>query len=550
MSETGFSRRHFFYGALLAGAVPAGGFGSVASLKAAGFKSYNEKLNLAGIGVGGRGAQDLSGCASENVVALCDVDSRQSGPTFKRFEKATTYADYRKLLDKEEKNIDACVIAVADHMHATVAVACMERGKGVYVEKPLTRTPWEARLLADAAAKYKVATQMGNQGYSHEAHRTACEIIWSGEIGNVTEVHAVTSAPSWPQGLQQIPPPEPVPQGLDWELWLGCAQDRPYTSGGWDKDHKPTGSSSPGGFYLPFNWRGFYDFGTGSLGDWGIHTLGPANQALQLGLPISVEVIRAEQRSKFQFPMRSVLRYDFAARGNMPPVSVYWYDGVQSADLPYLYKPKGMENEILVPNPNNLANDKSRPDLGSVGGGGAFPGGGARGGGRADAAGGQAPGAGAAQGGRAAAGGGQGGRAGAAGGGQGGRGGRGPTPGALYQSGSVFVGDRGFMATVQRGEGVWLLPAARWADYRLPAPVLPRSPGHYRDWIRACKGGVPSCSDFSIAGPYAEWVTLGAIAYRFEGKLNYDAKTGRFTNNAEANQYLKPAFRKGWELKL
>ncbi|MGA3100196.1 MAG: Gfo/Idh/MocA family oxidoreductase, partial [Bryobacteraceae bacterium] len=223
MSQNGISRRRFFYGTLLAGAVPAGGFGSVASLKALGYKAFNEKLNIAGVGVGGRGADDLHGCASENIVALCDVDSRQGGPTFKRYEKAVQYTDFRKMLDKEDKNIDAVVIATADHMHATVALACIERKKHVYVEKPLTRTPWEARLLAEAAAKYGVATQMGNQGYSHEAHRTACEIVWSGEIGNVTEVHAVTGAPSWPQGVQAIPPEEPVPTGLDWDLWLGGA---------------------------------------------------------------------------------------------------------------------------------------------------------------------------------------------------------------------------------------------------------------------------------------------------------------------------------------
>jgi predicted dehydrogenase len=511
----------------LAGAVPAGGFGSVASLKALGYKAFNEKLNIAGVGVGGRGADDLRGCASENIVALCDVDSRQGGPTFKRYEKATQYTDFRKMLDKEEKNIDAVVIATADHMHATVALACMERKKHVYVEKPLTRTPWEARLLAQAAARYGVATQMGNQGYSHEAHRTACEIVWSGEIGNVTEVHAVTGAPSWPQGIQAIPPAEPVPPGLDWDLWLGCAAGRPYTSGSWDKEHAPTGSSSPGGFYLPFNWRGFYDFGTGSLGDWGIHTLGTANQALQLGSPIAVEVTHAEQRSKFTYPLRSVLRYDFAARGNMPPVSVYWYDGVHGADLPYLYRPKGLENETLLPRSDNLA-ALGRPDLGSGGGG---VGQGGRGGAGVQA------GRGAAPAGRGAV------PAGA-------QPNRGPGAGVLTGSGALYVGDKGYMATVARGEGVWLLPAAKWADYTLPAPVLPRSPGHYRDWIRACKGGDPSCSNFGVAGPFAEWVTLGAIAYRFEGKLEYDAKAQRFTNNAEANKYLKPVFRKGWELKL
>jgi hypothetical protein len=531
MSQDGISRRRFFYGTLLAGAVPAGGFGSVASLKALGYKAFNEKLNIAGVGVGGRGSDDLHGCAAENIVALCDVDSRQGGPTFKRYERAAQYADFRKMLDKEEKNIDAVVIATADHMHATVALACMERKKHVYVEKPLTRTPWEARLLAEAAGKFGVATQMGNQGYSHEAHRTACEIVWSGEIGNVTEVHAVTGAPSWPQGIQAIPPAEPVPSGLDWDLWLGGAAARPYTSGGWDKEHAPTGSSSPGGFYLPFNWRGFYDFGTGSLGDWGIHTLGTANQALQLGSPIAVEVTRAEQRSKFTYPLRSVLRYDFAARGNMPAVSVYWYDGVHGADLPYLYRPKGLENEVLLPRSDNLA-ALGRPDLGSGGGSGQ----GGRGGAGAQAGRGAVPPAG-----RGAA-------PAVAAAGRGG--GRGPATGVLSGSGALYVGDKGYMATVARGEGVWLLPAARWADYRLPAPVLPRSPGHYRDWIRACKGGDPSCSNFGVAGPFAEWVTLGAIAYRFEGKLEYDAKAQRFTNNAEANKYLKPVFRKGWELKL
>ena len=518
MSQSGFSRRYFFYGTLLAGAVPARGFGSVPSLTSLGYKSPNEKLNIAGVGVGGRGGQDLGGLTSENIVALCDVDSRQAAATFKRYPKATQHVDFRKMLDKEGKNIDAVLIATADHMHATVALRAMQQGKGVYVEKPLTRTPWEARLLTAAAVKYKVATQMGNQGYSHEAQRVACEIVWSGEIGNVTEVHATTNAPSWPQGIQTLPPDEPVPQGLDWDLWLGGAAARPYTSGGWDKDHVPTGSSSPGGFYLPFNWRGFYDFGTGSLGDWGIHTFGPANQALQLGLPIAVECVRAEKRSKFTFPERSVLRYDFPARGNMPPVSLYWYDAINSANYPYLYHPKGLENEAIVPNPNNLA-ALGRPDFGSLGGRGAPAGRGGAAAGRGPAA---AP--------------------------TGAR--RGPTPGVVYGSGSLFVGDKGYMATVQRGEGVQLLPAARWAEYQLPAPVLPRSPGHYRDWIRACKGGDPACSNFGVAGPFAEWVTLGAIAYRFEGKLEYDAAKQRFTNNAEANKYLKPVFRKGWDLKL
>ena len=436
MSDSSVSRRHFFFGSLLAGTIPAAGFGSVPSLKALGYKSYNEKLNIAAVGVGGRGAENLSGFLSENIVALCDVDSRQGGRTFKRFEKAPNYVDFRRMLDKEAKHIDAVVISTADHMHATVALWCMQRGKHVYVEKPLTRTPWEARLLAEAAVKYKVATQMGNQGYSHEGHRTACEIIWSGEIGNVTEVHANTSSPNWPQGIQTIPKEEPIPTGLDWDLWLGCAPMRPYTSGGWDKDHVPNGYTGPYngsnyGFYVPHDWRGFYDFGTGALGDAAIHALGPANQALALGMPIAVECLRAEHRSKFSYPLHALLRFDFPARGNMPPVSVYWSDGARDGNPENYYHPKGLENEVLLPAENNLT-ARGRPDLGS----------GSRGSIVAASALGGIPA-----------------RRGA---------------GVLLQDGAIFVGEKGYLATVGRGEGVQLRYGARIKVAEVPPgpPVL------------------------------------------------------------------------------
>ncbi|MEE8257862.1 MAG: Gfo/Idh/MocA family oxidoreductase, partial [Acidobacteriota bacterium] len=169
MAKDGISRRHFLYGSLLAGVIPAGGFGSVPSLKALGFKSYNDRLNIAAIGAGGRGAQNIRGCASENIVALCDVDPNRAARTYSQYEKAAKYTDFRRMLDAEGDNIDAVIITTPDHMHTTCALWCMERGKAVYVEKPLTRTPWEARVLTEAAAKYEVPTQMGNQGYSHEA---------------------------------------------------------------------------------------------------------------------------------------------------------------------------------------------------------------------------------------------------------------------------------------------------------------------------------------------------------------------------------------------
>ncbi len=201
------SRRHFFFGSLLAGAVPTGGFGSTPSLKMMGYKSPNEKLNIASIGSGGKAASDIHGCApTENIVALCDVDDKQAANIFKQFDKLPKYKDFRKMLDKEGPNIDAVIVTIPDFMHCTAAIHCMERGKHVYVQKPLVHTIYEARQILDAANKYKVATQMGNQGYSNEGTRQCAEMIWAGEIGGVTEVHAWTDRPIWPQGLTEIPP--------------------------------------------------------------------------------------------------------------------------------------------------------------------------------------------------------------------------------------------------------------------------------------------------------------------------------------------------------
>ncbi len=581
----GFSRRHFFFGALLAGAVPSGGYGSVASLKQLGYKSPNEKLNLAAIGAGGQPLADLIAAEAgvENVVALTDCDWNRGAAGFARYPKAAKYKDFRKMLDQSGKEIDAVVAGPADHMHATCALACMRAGKHVYCEKPLTHSAWEARLLAQAAEKYKVATQMGNQGYSHDATRVACEIIWSGEIGDVTEVHGWYEPPGWPQGMQKIPPPTPVPETLDWDLWLGCAAWRPYTAG--DDEYRayavsmmsqrsaasrgvstgsgqPPGASAargssagssqapgpgraqtPGrsggmsaawssdyGFYLPFNWRGFCDFGTGLFGDWGVHIFGPANWALQLHPKylISIEVLKREGTSPFNYPLRNSLKWEFAARGGMPPVTIYWSDGVWGDD----YLPPGMSGAEARKIPGQ------GPQVGPAQGqGGFFIGGGSSQAGRAPSA--------------PAAGGGP-----RAGGSQGGRG-----SAASQTSGynCIFAGSKGYMGTSGRGEGVGLLPGSRWAEYKLPNAYLPRSPGastganhnaHLHDWIRACKGGVPGCSNFSIAGPYTEWVVLGAVATHFEGKLLWNYDKMEFTNNKEASKWIKPVFRKGWELKL
>ena len=517
-------RRFFFFGTLLAGAIPARGFGSVPSLQSLGYRHYASKLNVAAIGCGGQGALILDQAArTENVVALCDVDEARAGNTLKKYN-VPRYKDFRVMLDKEGRNIDACTIAVPDFMHATVALACMERGKHVYVEKPLTRTPWEARLLRDAAVKYKVATQMGNQGFSHECHRVAAEIVWSGEIGDVREAHVCTSPGMFPTGLQAPPPDAPIPSTLDWDLWLGGASTRPFSDA-----------------YVPYNWRGFLDFGTGQIGNWATHTAGPVHTALQLEVPVSVECLRVEGKSDISIPHRGVVRLDFPARGNLPPVSIYSHESPRPGG-PGAYVVPGRANETILPPSNNLA-DKGRPTSNRA------P---ALGEGMAAGRGRNSPGAGPAS---PPSGGGErrimspggpdvkvytqpGGRNDA------------PQPGVLTGNGSVMVGSKGLLATSQRGEGVWLLPASRWREYELPPQLLTRSPGHMLDWIRASKGGDRSCSDFAITAPYAEWLALVCIAWRVPGKLLWDSANMRFTNSVEANRYVKPVFRQGWELKL
>ena len=257
------NRRHFFLGSLLAGAVPAAGFGSTASLSRLGYRSPNEKLNIAAIGAGGKGYSDIIGCATENIVALADPDETRAARTFKLHPNVPKYKDFRQMLDKH-REIDAVTVSTPDHMHGTASMWAMVRGKHVFCQKPLTRTVWEAGELAKASVKYKVATQMGNQGYSNEGARQACEIVWSGDIGNVTEVHAWTNRPLkyWPQGPEVVPKEEPVPATFDWDVWLGIAEMRPFSSA-----------------YAPHHWRGYSDFGCGAIGDMACHILGTPNMA-------------------------------------------------------------------------------------------------------------------------------------------------------------------------------------------------------------------------------------------------------------------------------
>jgi predicted dehydrogenase len=269
----------------------------------------SEKLNIAGIGIGGRGAGDLGEVGSENIVALCDVDEKYAAGVFKQYPKAKKYRDFRKMLDEENKNIDAVIVATPDHSHAVIAMTAIKMGKHVYCEKPLTHSIWEARQLTEAARAAKVATQLGNQGQASESTRLVCEFIRAGAIGQVREVHSWCNRYISPRGIDRPKETPPVPETLDWDLWLGPAQPRPYHP-----------------CYHPFAWRGWWDFGTGVLGDIGCHQLDPIFRALKLGYPISVEACCSGVNDETA-PLASIIRYEFGARGDLPAVTLTWYDG-------------------------------------------------------------------------------------------------------------------------------------------------------------------------------------------------------------------------------
>jgi predicted dehydrogenase len=403
----------------------------------------NQKLNVAAIGAGGKGASDIGPCEGENIVALADVDWKTAEKTFAKYPNAKKYKDFREMLDKEQ--IDACTVSTPDHTHSVAAIACMERGIHVYVQKPLTHTIYEARKLREAARKYKVATQMGNQGHSGEGTRRVCEMIWTGAIGNVKEVHAWTNRPIWPQGIDKPLPEQKVPEHIDWNLWVGPAPMRPYNEK-----------------YAPFNWRGWYDFGCGALGDMACHILDAANWALKLEAPISVECVNIEKKNDQTYPTKSILKFEFPARGSMPPVVLYWYEG-------------GLK-------PPQQAGIPADARLGDG------------------------------------------------------------------DNGSLFVGENGYLTTGCYGDGTRLVPVEKMKEYKMPSKILTRSPGHNEDWLRACKGGESACSNFEYSGPFTEWVLLGTVAQRVAGKLQWDSAKMKFTNNAEANKYIKMPYRKGWKI--
>jgi predicted dehydrogenase len=283
-----------------------------------GFKSPSDKLNIAFIGCGGRGESHINTLMGENLVAFCDVDEVRAADVFKKFPNVPRYTDFRKMFDAKSREIDAVVIATPDHFHTVAALAAMELGKHVYVEKPLTHSIGEARQLLEASRRYKVVTQMGNQGASMDCNAQLAEWVQGGAIGKIHAAHVWTNRPVWPQGVPTPLGKMKVPSTLDWNMWLGPAPFRAYDPA-----------------YLPFKWRGWWDFGTGALGDMGCHLLDPAYRALKLTTPISAEASCTtvwvgdfvEANYADSCPPSSVVKLEFGPREHMPPCTLWWYDG-------------------------------------------------------------------------------------------------------------------------------------------------------------------------------------------------------------------------------
>jgi predicted dehydrogenase len=436
------SRRQFFKGSVV-GVAPLASAGLLRSVPVG--YSANEKLNVAQIGTTGKGSADLKGVsdAGGNIVALCDVDERHVLAAARTYTKASQHKDFRRMLEKQ-KDIDAVVVTIPDHQHAVAAMTAMRLGKHVYCQKPLTHDIAEARMLRDAARKYKVATQMGNQGHAGENLRTQVDWVQQGEIGKVREVHLWTNRPIWPQGQMRPTDNLPVPASLDWDLWLGTAPERAY---------------SPA--YHPFKWRGFWDFGTGALGDMGCHIIDLPFWALNLRGPCTVEAETAGQTEE-SGPKWSIVTWHFPTRGDLPPVRMKWYDGGK-----------------LPPKPEGLS-DKDWADS--------------------------------------------------------------------KEGGVIFIGDKGTMAGHRAKPPNVLGEFGK--DLTPPERKIPRSPGHYVEWLQACKGGPAAGTNFDYSAPLTEVVLLGNLAIRCGQRIEWDSERMKVTNVSAANHLLRREYQKGWELSM
>lgn len=409
----------------------------------------NESLQVACIGVANRAADNIggvSGVAGQSIVALCDIDDtfldRLTKPTGEpgkqkppRFADVRVYHDYRELIDKEVGKVDAVVVSTADHHHAPASIRAIRKGMHVYCEKPLAHTVAEARLITDAAKKAGIATQMGTQIHASDNYRRVVEVIRSGAIGPVEEVH-VWVGKNWGGGERPEGGEEP-PKSLHWDLWLGPAPVRPFVPGR----------------YHPAQWRRWWDFGNGTLGDMGCHYMDLPFWALDLGSPTACEA-EGPPVNPETCPLGLVVRYDFPARGDQPAVKFTWYDGSMT--------PKTVKGQRV--------------------------------------------------------------------------------PG----SGVMFVGSEGMMFADYTSYR--LFPQEKFTGFTPPPQSIPKSIGHYAEWIQACREGTPTTCNFGYSGLLSEAVLLGSVAYRAGKRIEWDAAAVKVTNSPEADALVRKAYRPGWEV--
>ena len=444
--ENELSRRQFLNQATAAGLV------TLAAPAIVRGRNLNDKLNLAIIGAGGRGAANLKGVESENIVILCDVNQDGLNKAAARHTNAKQIVDFRKVFD-HAKDFDAVVISTAEHTHAFATLPALQLGKHVYCEKPLTHNVWEARKIREAAAKAKVATQMGTQIHAGDNYRRVVELIQTGAIGNVTEAHVwvgrawgwhATEAEAKAAGdivfVQNRPAkPDPVPAILNWDLWLGPAPQRPFNE-----------------VYFPGpKWYRWWDFGNGTMSDLGSHWIDLPWWALKLDHPLTIEASGPTPHPEIA-PASMQVTYQYGKRGNLAPLQLTWYQGIN--------KPQ-------------ILKDGKIPNWGS---------------------------------------------------------------------GVLFVGDKGMLLSDYNKHV--LLPETQFADFKRPDPFIPKSLGHYAEWIHACKTGAPTTCNFEYAGWLTEANHLGNVAFRAGKKLEWDAKNLRATNAPEIEPMIHRKYRKGWKL--
>ena len=444
----------------------------------------NNRINIACIGVGGKGGSDTDSAykLGGNIVALCDVDGgtlngkdkalKDRAAKENRTYDAKLFKDWRKMFEELGKSIDAVTISTPDHVHGVAGITAMRMGKHVYCQKPLTQTVWEAREMRKLANEKKLATQMGNQGSAGSGLRRAVEVVQAGVIGAPRELHVWSNRPIWPQGLMRPQGEDAVPANLDWDLWLGPAAVRPFKKG----------------VYHGFNWRGWYDFGTGALGDMALHTVNMPFRALKLGYPSAVELEVASRIYSETYPLTSRIRFDFPEREGLPPCKFWWYDGNpnlkngRSGSFGAPLRPYADFTREIV---------SQRGDL---------PGSGCL---------------------------------------------------IIGDKGKLFAGDDygARFQVILEGEKEYVAGEQHEACKAVPQ-IIPRSPGHDEEWFAMMRGGPAAYSNFDIAAYLTEIVLLGCVALRsgVGQKLDWDGPNMRATNAPEAAQYVQRQNRKGWEI--